>query len=97
VLHLAPVPYTCVGVGKWHLADVDQLQLNPTHPLGQPLGRWFDRYAGAMFNLQQAVPGSSQSIYFSWIKQLRLVHRRRRESLPQRTAALRRSDRLARR
>src|SRR5688572_26495929 len=49
VLHMAPTPYTCVALGKWHLGDVNQLEDNPTHPLGRPLGRWFDRYAGSMF------------------------------------------------
>lgn len=68
VLHAAPTPYTCVALGKWHLADVDQLLDDPTHPLGLPAGRWFDRYAGSLFNLTQAVPGSTQNIYFSWVK-----------------------------
>jgi arylsulfatase A-like enzyme len=67
-LHLAPTPYTCVALGKWHVADIYQLLDNPTHPLGFPPGRWFDGYAGALFNLTQAVPGSPQNIYYSWTK-----------------------------
>ena len=46
-----PSWYTA-AVGKWHLADVSQhWQGAPAHPLGGASGRWFQRYAGSMFNL----------------------------------------------
>lgn len=68
VLHQAPVPYNCVAVGKWHLADITQLQADPRHPLGVPPGRWFERYAGSMFNLVQPPNGGAQNVYSSWLK-----------------------------
>lgn len=64
----APMPYTSVAVGKWHLVDTPLRAIYPDHPLGSPAGTWFDRYAGAMFNLQQAAPGNGVNVYSSWIK-----------------------------
>jgi arylsulfatase A-like enzyme len=68
VLHAAPTPYECVAVGKWHLADMEQLSTDLRHPLGNPPGLWFDRYAGSMFNLVHP-PGTTQPfVYSSWLK-----------------------------
>lgn len=68
VLHSAPVPYTSAAVGKWHIVDAPQFALEPQHPLGTPPGQWFDRYAGSIYNLRNAAPGSGQNAYVSWIK-----------------------------
>jgi arylsulfatase A-like enzyme len=67
-LRLGGSPYTSVAVGKWHLVDSPTLSALPDHPLGSPTGTWFDRYAGAMFNLQNAQPGAGINVYSSWIK-----------------------------
>jgi arylsulfatase A-like enzyme len=69
LLHLAPVPYTCAAVGKWHLASSEQLEAWPAHPLGLPAGRWFDRHAGAWFNFenQPSLPYWSSG-YYVWEK-----------------------------
>jgi arylsulfatase A-like enzyme len=67
LLHTAT--FDCVAVGKWHLADMDQLALDLRHPLGSPAGRWFDRYAGSLFNLSRPngqTPGLS--VYNDWLK-----------------------------
>lgn len=61
-------PYTSVAVGKWHLVDTPLRLSLPDHPLGSPAGTWFDRYAGSMFNLQNAQPGGGVNVYSSWIK-----------------------------
>jgi arylsulfatase A-like enzyme len=68
-LHGAPTPYTCAAVGKWHLADRYQMLDNPQHPLGLPVGTWFDRYAGTIFNLVKP-PGVpvTESSYWIWEK-----------------------------
>ncbi|MBM3991229.1 MAG: hypothetical protein FJ298_09515 [Planctomycetes bacterium] len=68
LLRTGSAPYTSVAVGKWHLADTPMRTLIPAHPLGSPTGTWFDRYAGAMFNLQNPQPSSGINVYSSWIK-----------------------------
>lgn len=68
VLRLGPVPYTSVAVGKWHLADIEQLQLDLRHALGSPPGRWFERHAGSMFNLVKPPGGGTQTVYSNWLK-----------------------------
>ncbi len=68
LLHLAPTPYMCVALGKWHLADKGQTVTDLRHPLGNPIGTWFDRYAGALFNLSQPVGGGVLNVYSSWEK-----------------------------
>jgi arylsulfatase A-like enzyme len=69
MLRAAPLAFTSAAVGKWHLASTDQLLQDAQHPLGSPAGRWFDRFAGSMFNLR-AVPSSppAQTGYFGWTK-----------------------------
>ncbi len=49
VLRRAPVSYSSAALGKWHLADARQIAAEPTHPLGDPIGRWFDCWAGTYF------------------------------------------------
>jgi arylsulfatase A-like enzyme len=69
VLHAAPTPYACGAVGKWHLASAPQLAEHPRHPLGEPAGRWFDFYAGSLFNLQDPDAGPRSPIAYShWVK-----------------------------
>ncbi len=70
-LATAPGGYAAAAVGKWHLADIDQLAIDLAHPLGAPNGRWFDTYAGSIFNLERAfnaAPGGNA--YFAWRKLL---------------------------
>lgn len=68
VLHQASTPYACVAVGKWHLADILQLEADLRHPLGEPPGRWFDAFAGSMFNLVKPPGGDTQNVYYNWVK-----------------------------
>jgi len=69
VLHAAPQPYVCAALGKWHLASADQLDAYPLHPLGQPAGRWFDIYAGSLFNLQDPdTHAEEKTAYWRWTK-----------------------------
>jgi arylsulfatase A-like enzyme len=70
VLHNAPSRYTCVAVGKWHLADMDQVQADLRHPLGLPIGNWFDRFAGSLFNLNHPSTGATPGlqVYSDWEK-----------------------------
>lgn len=69
ILATAPGGYAAAAVGKWHLADVDQLALDLAHPLGAPNGRWFDTYAGSLFNLQRALSSPpSENTFFAWRK-----------------------------
>lgn len=71
VLHAAATPYTCAAVGKWHLADVEQLEAEPAHPLGLPYGNWFDHFAGSRLNLEPPPGGGGGgggNSYFSWRK-----------------------------
>jgi arylsulfatase A-like enzyme len=69
VLESAPTPYSSAAVGKWHLAGPAQVTLEPRHALGQPLGTWFDHYAGSLFGMQTepALPPLATG-YFSWDK-----------------------------
>lgn len=68
MLRTGVAPYTSVAVGKWHLVDTPLRLALPAHPLGSPAGTWFDRYAGSMFNLQNAQIGGGINVYSSWIK-----------------------------
>jgi arylsulfatase A-like enzyme len=69
LLHSAPRPYACAAIGKWHLASIDQLAEYALHPLGQPAGRWFDIYAGSLFNLRDPdAHGDTPSAYWHWSK-----------------------------
>ncbi|MCC7012903.1 MAG: sulfatase-like hydrolase/transferase [Planctomycetes bacterium] len=65
----APVPYHRAALGKWHLASHDQIAAWPLHPLGEPAGRWFEHFAGPLYNLQkpEGLPASASS-YTNWIK-----------------------------
>lgn len=67
-LHTAPRPYACAAVGKWHLADVAQLAEFPAHPLGQPVGTWFESYSGSLFNLQAPPDTARNAGYANWLK-----------------------------
>lgn len=67
-LHAAPRPYACAAVGKWHLADVAQLAEFPAHPLGQPVGTWFESYSGSLFNLQAPPDTKRNAGYANWLK-----------------------------
>lgn len=67
-LHAAPRPYACAAVGKWHLADVAQLGQFPAHPLGQPVGTWFESYSGSLFNLQAPPDTKRNAGYANWLK-----------------------------
>ena len=67
-LHAAPRPYACAAVGKWHLADVAQLAEFPAHPLGQPVGTWFESYSGSLFNLQAPPDTARNAGYANWLK-----------------------------
>lgn len=61
--------YASGAVGKWHLADIDQLALDLAHPLGTPNGSWFDAYAGSLFNLEKAFSApAGTNFYFAWRK-----------------------------
>jgi arylsulfatase A-like enzyme len=63
------LPFTCAAAGKWHLADLDQLATDLRHPLGNPPGRWFDVYAGSLFNLSRPTPPNlALSPYNDWMK-----------------------------
>ncbi len=69
VLSAAPTPYSNAAIGKWHLADIDQLVVGLGHALGAPGGRWFDTFAGSLFNLERAPstpPGTN--FFFGWRK-----------------------------
>ena len=69
LLHAAPTRYTCAAVGKWHLASATQLAQYPRHPLGEPVGRWVDMFAGSLFNLQDPTSGpGSPTGYWHWVK-----------------------------
>lgn len=48
-LRQAATPYRSLALGKWHLADRFQLDADPLHPLGSPVGRWFEGWAGTLF------------------------------------------------
>jgi arylsulfatase A-like enzyme len=68
-LAAAPAGYATASVGKWHLADVDQLLIDLAHPLGAPNGRWFDTFAGSIFNLERASSAPpSTNAFFAWRK-----------------------------
>lgn len=68
-LRKAPVPYHSAAVGKWHLSSAAQLELNPVAPLGTPPGRWFDAYAGSLFNLgEEREKQSEDAGYWVWRK-----------------------------
>jgi arylsulfatase A-like enzyme len=69
LLRAAPQPYSSAAVGKWHLASEEQLELHPLHPLGSPLGSWFDRQAGSWFNFETppSVPYWTAG-YYVWSK-----------------------------
>ena len=61
--------YATAAVGKWHLSGVDELARNPLAPLGEPAGRWFERYAGSLYNLgedREAAPEDGG--YWRWEK-----------------------------
>ena len=60
--------YTSAAVGKWHIADMDQITLDLRHPLGSPAGTWFDRYAGSLFNLSKPNGSTAPPSYFNWRK-----------------------------
>lgn len=68
-LRAAPQPYTSAAIGKWHLASEEQLEIHPLHPLGSPLGSWFDRQAGSWFNFETppSVPYWTAG-YYVWEK-----------------------------
>jgi arylsulfatase A-like enzyme len=70
LLHGAPTAYTSVALGKWHLADLDQVTADVRHPLGNPIGSWFDRFAGSLFNLNKPSGGGTPgvSVYSDWEK-----------------------------
>jgi arylsulfatase A-like enzyme len=69
MLHAAPAPYACGAVGKWHLSSELELAAHPRLPLGEPIGRWFDAYAGSLFNLQDPDTGpGSPTGYWHWVK-----------------------------
>lgn len=51
ILRQASPPYVSAAVGKWHLADADQLANGTPHPLGTVNDPWFDFYAGTLFNI----------------------------------------------
>ena len=61
--------YATAAVGKWHLSGVDEIARNPLAPLGEPPGRWFERYAGSLYNLgedREAAPDDGG--YWRWEK-----------------------------
>lgn len=61
--------YVSGAVGKWHLADIDQLALDLGHALGAPNGSWFDAYAGSLFNLEKAFSApAGTNFYYAWRK-----------------------------
>jgi arylsulfatase A-like enzyme len=65
----SPAGYATAAVGKWHLSGVDELARNPLAPLGEPRGRWFQHYAGSLFNLgedREAQPEDGG--YWRWEK-----------------------------
>lgn len=69
VLHANDPHFECAAVGKWHLASVGADGGDPRHPLGSPPGRWFDLYAGSLFNLYPApVERSTVTTYQNWLK-----------------------------
>ncbi|MCY3003709.1 MAG: sulfatase-like hydrolase/transferase [Planctomycetota bacterium] len=67
-LHGASPAYACAAVGKWHLADVAQLAEFPAHPLGRPVGSWFDSFSGSLFNLQAPPDTARNAGYANWLK-----------------------------
>jgi len=61
--------YATAAVGKWHLSGVDELARNPLAPLGEPPGRWFERYAGSLFNLgEDREAAEDDGGYWRWEK-----------------------------
>ncbi len=69
VLGEAPTPFAKAAVGKWHLADIGQLNADLGHALGAPYGRWFDTFAGSPFNLERALSApQGTNLYFGWRK-----------------------------
>ncbi len=69
LLARSPARYATAAVGKWHLSGVDELARNPLAPLGEPPGRWFQRYAGSLYNLgedREAAPEDGG--YWRWEK-----------------------------
>lgn len=68
LLRLAPSPYSSGAVGKWHLADRDMQLVHPQHPLGMPVGSWFDRFAGTWNNLPSGTTYDSAG-YYVWAKE----------------------------
>lgn len=68
-LRNAPAPYSCIALGKWHLAERTQLDVDPLHPLGSPPGSWFDSWAGTYYSMQEP-PGLSATVwaYSVWTK-----------------------------
>jgi len=65
----APQRYATAALGKWHLTGVGQLRDAPLAPLGEPPGRWFQHYAGALFNLGEDPKAPPESTgYRTWSK-----------------------------
>jgi arylsulfatase A-like enzyme len=68
-LRKAPTPYHSAAVGKWHLSSAAELELNPVAPLGTPPGRWFESYAGSLFNLgEEREKQADDAGYWVWRK-----------------------------
>lgn len=67
-LQTALAPYASGAVGKWHLGDIDQMQDNAGHALGEPSGAWFQHFAGSRFNLESALGPGGGNAYWSWRK-----------------------------
>lgn len=61
-------PYSSGALGKWHLGDIEQMEFDAAHALGQPHGSWFQHYAGSRFNLEAAVSPGNGNAYSSWRK-----------------------------